>query len=78
MGRKKKWCEFCDPLAERDDEFEESYSSKHCIQMHVDPWHKVLQITSWADNEAIGEYEELNFDIPMNFCPVCGAKMEFD
>lgn len=78
MGRRKKWCEFCTPLEEHDDEFKESYTSKHCVQMHVDQWKKKIEITSWADNETTGEYEELFFEIPMNFCPICGAKMEFD
>ena len=78
MGRRKKWCEFCNPLSEEDDEFIESYRSSHCIGQHIDPWEKKIRISSWANNEDTGEYEELILDISMNFCPVCGARMDFD
>ena len=70
MGRKIKPCEFC----EDEQWWTEEGSPGHQIHTEVYPFNNVISFTSFANNE-MGESEELNSQIEMNYCPVCGRKL---
>lgn len=70
MGRKIKPCEFCEDEQWRVD----NGTNGHQIHTEIYPYSNIISFTSFAPN-AIGESEELDIQIEMNYCPVCGRKL---
>ncbi len=70
-GRRKKPCEFC----EEDNWYSKEGTGAHQLAIEFYFGNNLLGITSFADG-ADGETEELQEDIELNYCPVCGRKLE--
>ena len=70
MARKKP-CEFC----ENDQWWQESGKNGHQLSVEVYPAHNRIGITSFAHDEN-GETMEITAELEMNYCPVCGRKLE--
>ena len=69
---KKKPCEFC----EAESFFEENGADGHNLLAEVYPDALHIAILSYAKNET-GETGELTIEIPMNYCPNCGRKLDW-
>jgi hypothetical protein len=69
---KKKPCEFC----ENDNWYTEDGQNQHSITVEVYPENNVIGVTSFAPRED-GEMDEINVSFEMNYCPVCGRKLEW-
>ena len=70
MARKKP-CEFCE-----DEHFESmDGSNHHQLYIEVYPFNNFIGFTSYATG-ADEETEELYGQLEMNYCPVCGRKLE--
>lgn len=70
MARKKS-CEFC----EDEQWWQEDGVNGHQLNVEVYPYNARIGITSFAYNE-VGESTELMMELEMNYCPVCGRKLE--
>lgn len=68
MGRKRTACEFCE-----NEIIESQDDGRHQLCLEMYPEINSISIYSFADND--GEYSELTFQIPMNFCPNCGRRL---
>ena len=73
MGRKRTPCEWC----------EEEWTSKYlehrngyCLWLEVYPDSNVMSAIAQANDED-GELIEDYIEIPMNYCPNCGRKLEW-
>ena len=71
-GRKKKPCDFCSD----DNWYSEEGTPGHQLAVEIYPENNSLSVTSFANNES-GESEELTVSFEMNFCPVCGRRLEY-
>ena len=72
MARARKPCEFC----EAESFNSEDGSGKHQLYLEIYPENNFIGITSFATNENTEETEEICMNIEMNYCPVCGRKLE--
>lgn len=70
-GRKQRPCEFC----EEDNWYSKDGTGSHQLCIEVYPVNNFIGITSFADGSG-GETEELQEEIEMNYCPVCGRKLD--
>lgn len=70
MSRKKP-CEFC----EEEHWNHEDGTNGHQLYIEIYPLNNLIGITSFARRED-GEIEEMAAQIEMNYCPVCGRKLE--
>ena len=73
MRRSSKPCDFC-----RDDWWfsdSDNGNTGHQLSVEVYPINNNIAIVSFAHDET-GESRELSASIEMNFCPVCGRKLE--
>lgn len=73
MARAKKPCEFCEAESYNQTEG----TGKHSLYVEIYPDNQFIGITSFATNENTEEVEEICFEIEMNYCPVCGRKLEW-
>lgn len=72
MARKKKPCEFCE--GDWDTNQDEVNGHQLCVEVY--PENNFIGITSFALDE-VGDTTELTADIPLNYCPNCGRKLDF-
>ena len=70
-GRKRTPCDFC----ENENWDSEEGTGKHQLYYEIYPENNVMYFTSYAENQETGETEELGIEIPLNYCPVCGRKL---
>lgn len=67
MARKKEACEYC------SEERFESIGEAHQLSVEWYPFNGYIDISSFSSSE---ENEgELQYTIPLNYCPVCGRKL---
>ena len=72
MSRKRTPCEFC------SGEYEHGYiehRNGYCLWAEVYPFNHLLSVWAQANDEN-GELIEDSIDFEMNYCPVCGRKLE--
>jgi hypothetical protein len=71
-GRRRKPCEFCG-----DDWFQqEDGKNRMLLSVEVYPFNNFIGITAQANDE-IGELQEISMQIPMDYCPACGRKLDY-
>ena len=68
---KKAPCDFCN--GEYEAEYIE-HRNGYCLWLEVYPFNNVMAVMSQANDEN-GELIEDHIDIQMNYCPVCGRKL---
>ena len=68
---KKKPCEWCE--GEQWNVF--SGQNGHQLYVEIYPDSNYIGVTSFGADDS-GESEELKADIPMNYCPNCGRKLD--
>lgn len=69
MARKKP----CDLCCE-EQFYVENGSNRHALHVEIYPESGVLSVYSYAEDNA-GETEELQFELPLQYCPSCGRKI---
>lgn len=72
MARKRKACEFCEDNVYGD--YVEDRNG-YCLWFEFYPFNRVLSVISQANDED-GEMIEHDITFDVNFCPVCGRKLE--
>ncbi len=72
MSRARKPCDFCN--GEYESKYKE-HRNGYCIWVEVYPTNSLLTFMAQA-NDDLGEMIEDGIDIQMNYCPVCGRKLE--
>ena len=69
-GRKRTPCEWC----EAEQFYISDEANGHQLNVEIYPENETIAVISFAHDEG-GETTELGFDMPMNYCPVCGRKL---
>lgn len=72
MGRKRTPCAFC------EDDWTSDYiehKNGYCLWMEVYPFNNLIAVNAQANDEE-GELIEDYISIDMNYCPVCGRRLE--
>lgn len=71
-GRRKKACDFCE-----DDNFSDyvEHRNGYCIWYEFYPFNGLLSFNAQANDED-GELIEDYINIQVNFCPVCGRRLD--
>lgn len=72
MGRRIRPCEFCEE--DTTSEYKE-HRNGYCLWTEYYPLNRVIAVFAQANDE-LGEMIEDHIDIPMNYCPNCGRKLE--
>lgn len=69
---RKKPCDFC------ESEIIESQEGNNGFQLAFEsyPENLFMAVTGYAHDE-VGEQQELQFEIEMNYCPKCGRKLDW-
>lgn len=69
---KKKPCEFC------AEDYMDAQNGPNGSQLYLEiyPDNNILAMTAYARDE-IGEQVELQYELPLNYCPNCGRKLGF-
>lgn len=67
--RKRKPCEWC-----ADDILQSDSIGNHQLTLESYPENNLIAIYSYG-NDNSGETTELSMTIEMNYCPVCGRKL---
>ena len=70
MGRTKKPCEYCN-----EDHWDSESIGRNQVSVEIYPEANFIGVTAFLQNLS-EEMEEVTFNIPMNYCPVCGRKLE--
>lgn len=70
MARAKKACEYCS-----EDHWDSEAIGQNQVSVEIYPEANFIAVTAYLQN-LNGETEEVTFSIPMNYCPVCGRKLE--
>ena len=73
MARARKPCEFCEE--EHYLEQESKIEIHHQLLVEVYPQNSHIAVFSFAQDDC-SEMNELSMDIEMNYCPVCGRKLD--
>jgi len=73
MGRTRKPCDFCN--GEYEAEYKE-HRNGYCIWLEVSPDNNVMAFMAQA-NDDLGEMIEDCVEVQMNYCPICGRKLEW-
>lgn len=75
MGRKPKApCDFCEE--EHYIEAESTANIRHQLIAEVYPFNGHIAVLSFAQDDCT-DMQELAIEIPLNYCPQCGRKLEW-
>lgn len=69
MTRSRKACEYC-----CEDHWDSENIGKNQISVEIYPEAGFIGVTGFLQN-INEEMDEVTFNIPMNYCPVCGRKL---
>lgn len=72
MGRKRTPCDFC------EDDWATDYKDHrngYCLWAEIYPFNNLISVIAQANDEE-GELIEDYISIDMNYCPVCGRRLE--
>ena len=72
MARARKPCEFCS--GEYESPFKDGRNG-FCLWLEIYPSNNLIAVMAQGNDEN-GWMQEDNIDIQMNYCPVCGRKLE--
>ena len=68
---RKNPCEFCEDWTT----YPEEGAKGHQLIVETSPVYEIMVITSFAEDPETGEIDELRQDLPFNYCPKCGRKL---
>lgn len=72
MGRKRTPCEFCEGDWATDYK---DHRNGYCLWAEIYPFNNLISVIAQANDEE-GELIEDYISINMNYCPVCGRRLE--